>query len=146
MGGADAHAQGRMWTLHQVLAAVQRLNVLLTADSSAAMRRLAPAGAALANTLSIGTAQAETAVEDSVRAMPQAPLAQLLALLEPALQRAVGAPAWRIIAPITAGQPEVRGLLAATSALGPIQDTVYDEPTVLIVGQVCLHNCSYCKF
>ena len=91
-------------------------------------------GGALADALHVDHEAAKVAIEDAVRAMPHAPLAQLLAPLEQALQKHLGGSMWRIVSPMQTGV--VVGRLRFEQSLAAVQDLVLQEPTVIVVEQV----------
>ena len=88
----------------------------------------------LAGALQVDQEAGKIAIEDAVRAMPHAPLAQLLAPLEQALQKHLGGSMWRIVSPMKAGA--VVGQLRFEKSLAAVQDLVLQEPTVIVVEQV----------
>lgn len=100
-----------------------------------------PTCSALATALKLDQQAAAVALEDSVRAMPDAPAAQLAATIEPHVRRHLGGSTWRLIAAMEA--PYVAGRLRVEHSLAAVQNDTYDEATVLLVNQVCLHTAAY---
>jgi hypothetical protein len=103
-----------------------------------------PTCAALAAALNIDASAAAVVLEDSVRAMPDAPLSQLIAMAEPALQRHLGGSAWRVIAPMQGSN--VVGRLRVERSLQAVQNSSFDENTVLVVDQVLLPSRQRIRF
>lgn len=93
-----------------------------------------PTCSALATALKLDQAAAAVALEDSVRAMPDAPASALLAAIEPRLRRYLGGGAWRLVAAMPSAN--VVGRLHIERSLSAVQDHAYDEATVLLVDQV----------
>lgn len=93
-----------------------------------------PTCSALASALKMDQQAAAVALEDSIRAMPDAPAAQLAAAIEPRLRRHLGGSTWRLIAAMEA--PAVSGRLRVERSLEAVQNEVYQEATVLVVDQV----------
>lgn len=87
----------------------------------------------LASALQVDQNAAKISIEDAVRAMPHAPLAQLLAPLEQALQKHLGGSMWRIVSPMQSGA--VVGRLRFEQSLAAVQDHVLQEPTIIIAEQ-----------
>lgn len=130
------------WALHVAAAAAERLEGLLTYESSRTLAALAPARAALESALNLHGGAAEVAVEDTVRSLPHAPASQVLAVALPALHAALGMDPWRIVAPFGA-RGTVAGRLQHVASLAEVQHSTYDEPTVLVVDQVrCACGCA----
>lgn len=95
-----------------------------------------PTSSALATALKLDQEAAQVALEDSVRAMPDAPAAQLAAAIEPRLRRHLGGSTWRLIAAMQG--PSVTGRLRIEHSLQAVQNDEYGEATVLLVNQVRL--------
>ena len=68
-----------------------------------------------------------------IRGTAAAPLAQLLAAVEPALRAAAGLGAWQVVSP---ARGEAAGKLEAVRALAHVQHMRYAEPTVLLVDAI----------
>jgi hypothetical protein len=132
----DAAAQ--RWALHLAAAAFDRLEGLLTYESSRMFASLEPACAVLARELHVDSARAAVAMEDTVRAQPYAAASQVLAIALPAIHAALGMDPWRIVAPMPAAAEVLVGRLRQIASLADVQDEAFDEATVLIVDQVLL--------
>lgn len=87
----------------------------------------------LADALHVDQGAAKIAVEDAVRAMPHAPLAQVLAPVEQVLQKLLGGSVWRIVSPMQSGAAV--GRLRFEQSLAAVQDLVLQEPTIIIAEQ-----------
>lgn len=99
----------------------------------------------LANALHIDQEAAKLAMEDAVRGMPHAPLAQVLAPVDSALQKLLGGSLWRIVSPIQSASGSVIGKLRLERSLANVQEHVYAEPTVIVAEQVLRrqpHDCN----
>lgn len=99
------------------------------------MLYLSPTSVAMAKQLGIDALAAETATEDTLRAGPHAPLAQLLAGAEPAITAALGMSAWRVISP---GVFKPVGFVRQFASLRDALAETFDENTVLLVDEVCI--------
>lgn len=97
------------------------------------MLYLEPTSIAIAKALEIDRLAAEIATEDTLRAGPHAPLAQLLAAAEPAIAAALGMSAWRVISP---GVFNPVGLVRKFKSLRAALDESFSENTILLVDEV----------
>lgn len=88
----------------------------------------------LASAVNVDKGAAQVAIEDAVRAMPHAPLAQLLSPLELTLQKLLDGSMWRIVSPMQSGS--VTGRLRFEKSLAAVQDLELEVPTIIIAEQV----------
>jgi hypothetical protein len=91
---------------------------------------------ALASTLCIDQEAANLAVEDAVRGMPHAPLAQLLSPVDTALQKLFRGSLWRIVSAFQSTSGSIIGMLRFEKSLADVQDHVFHEPTILVAEKV----------
>ena len=123
------------WSLCQLSAILQRLRIVMSAQTAREMLYLQPTCRALGEALSVDATAAETLAEDTLRGGPAAPLAQLLVGAEGKLAKLLGRSAWRVIAP---GREAIGGVVHAFPSLVIAQTEVFTEPAILIVDQVRL--------
>ncbi|KAG2427905.1 hypothetical protein HYH02_014507 [Chlamydomonas schloesseri] len=116
----------------QALAICDRIKRSLAEHGGALMGLLQPPAAALAERLGIAPAAVGGIGEEVVRGSSSAPLAQLLAFLEPALRRATGGGVWQVVSR-GCDRPVVAGRLRLERRLEGVQHEVMEEPTVLLV-------------
>ncbi|PNW79708.1 hypothetical protein CHLRE_08g363874v5 [Chlamydomonas reinhardtii] len=116
----------------QALAICDRLKRSLAEHSGTLMALLQPPADTLAARLGIAQAAVGGIGEEVVRGSSSAPLAQLLACLEPALRRATGGGVWQVVSR-GGDRPVVAGRLRLVPRLEAVQHEVMAEPTVLLV-------------
>ncbi|KXZ47751.1 hypothetical protein GPECTOR_33g633 [Gonium pectorale] len=116
----------------QTLAICDRVKRALADGAAALMGMLQPPAAALADKLRLPAEAVAGLGEEAVRGSSGAPLAQLLAALEPALRRATGGGVWQIVSRGT-DRPVLAGRLRVEPRLAAVQHERMSEPTVLLV-------------
>ncbi|KAG2439142.1 hypothetical protein HXX76_004509 [Chlamydomonas incerta] len=116
----------------QALAICDRIKRSLAEHSGALMGLIQPPAATLAERLGIQPEAVGGIGEEVVRGSSSAPLAQLLAFLEPALRRATGGGVWQVVSR-GGDRPVVAGRLRLEPRLEAVQHQLMAEPTVLLV-------------
>lgn len=115
-----------------VAAALERTARALGDAAVATTAQLQPSAEALGRALAVEFQNRYYFCEEVVRGGPAAPLAQLLAVLQPAVAAAAGLPPWAIVAPGPDNKTVTGRLVVSTT----VEGKGFKEPTVLLVEKV----------
>ncbi|GLC49607.1 Pyruvate phosphate dikinase, PEP/pyruvate binding domain, partial [Pleodorina starrii] len=116
----------------QSLAITERLKRNLADQGAALLGLMQPPADELGRRLKLAPEAVSCVGEEVVRGSSGAPLAQLLAWLEPALRQATGGGAWQIVSR-GSDRPVLAGRLRVEPRLAAVQHEIMREPTVLLV-------------
>ncbi len=118
-----------------MLSVLERAGRVLADGADRLAGVLRPAAAALGPRLNVPAAAAALLPEEAVRAGCGAPLAQLVAALQPKLRVLAGVGDWQIVSR-GRGSGAVSGRVVCVARLAEVQYETYAEPVVLVANRV----------
>jgi len=133
--GGDAMQKERAM---QALAIVDRLKRMLGQVASDTISRLQPTAEALGGRLNVPRDAVAIYGEEAVRGAAAAPVAQVLAVLEPSLRRLAGGGDWQLVS--RGNERGVTGILRVESSLATVQYERWAADTVLLIDQITGHE------